>query len=251
MTKAASAPKKKTSLRLHGVIARDIGRAIVSGRYQPGELLGGEIEASEKLHVSRTPYREAVRILAAKGLVESRPKVGTRISSPEEWHLLDPDVLAWIFSGEPSPQVLQSLFELRSVVEPAAAAMAATRRSEKHLALMRDALDQMSAHTLAVEAGRQADEAFHAALLGASGNPFIISLTKGVTAAVGALTEFKQRAVPLRRDPVPDHERVYEAVAARSAERARKAMSELIRLAIMDTPIQLSERARKTRAAGG
>src|SRR6188508_1143918 len=87
-TAAASAkPSSKTnarsrrkSLRLHGTIARDLGVLIVSGRYKPGEIMNGEIAASDRLHVSRGAYREAVRILAAKGLVESRPKVGTRIS---------------------------------------------------------------------------------------------------------------------------------------------------------------------------
>ena len=91
----------RKKLRLHGSIARDLGVQIVSGHYEPGHVLDGEIEASERLEVSRTAYREAMRILAAKGLVESRPKVGTRVSPQARWHLLDPDVLSWIFAGEP------------------------------------------------------------------------------------------------------------------------------------------------------
>src|SRR3546814_13664740 len=73
-------PEGRKLLRIHGTIARDIGIRIVSGRFQPGEVLNGEVEASDRLRVSRTAYREAVRILAAKGLVESRPKTGTRVS---------------------------------------------------------------------------------------------------------------------------------------------------------------------------
>src|SRR3546814_6993652 len=76
------------------------------------------------------PYREAVRILAAKGLVESRPKTGTRVSPQAKWHLLDPDVLSWIFEFEPGDDLLASLFELRKIVEPEAAALAAQRRTE-------------------------------------------------------------------------------------------------------------------------
>ena len=68
------------SLRLHGTIARKLGIEIVSGQYKPGDLLVGEIASSEQFEVSRTAYREAVRILAAKGLVDARPKVGTRTS---------------------------------------------------------------------------------------------------------------------------------------------------------------------------
>ena len=59
--------------RIHGTIAHDLGVAIVTGHYRPGEILPGEVEFSEQLQVSRSAYREAVRILAAKGLVESRP----------------------------------------------------------------------------------------------------------------------------------------------------------------------------------
>jgi DNA-binding FadR family transcriptional regulator len=234
----AGAPSHRKSLRLHGTIARDLGVLIVSGRYRPGHVLDGEVEASERRKVSRTAYREALRILAAKGLVNSRPRVGTRVSALEQWHLLDPDVLSWAFSGEPEPEVLHGLFELRTIVEPAAAALAAARRDQKHLDTMRRAVDAMALHTLNSQDGRVADKDFHAALLRATANPYIVSLTNGVTAAVNALTEFKQRIAPLKRDPVPDHLRVYDAIAAKDAEGARAAMTELIRLAIMDTPIK-------------
>jgi DNA-binding FadR family transcriptional regulator len=230
--------KPHKALRLHGSIARDIGVLIVTGRYRPGHVLDGEVAASSQRRVSRTAYREAMRILSAKGLVSSRPRVGTRVSPLEEWHLLDPDVLAWAFSGEPEPEVLHGLFELRTIVEPAAAALAAVRRHQVHLDSMHRALQAMSKHTLNAEEGRAADKEFHAALLMATANPFIVSLTNGVTAAVNALTEFKQRIAPLKRDPTPDHWRVYDAIAAKDGEAARAAMTELIRLAIMDTPIK-------------
>lgn len=238
-------PAASGSLRLHGSIARDIGVQIVSGRFRPGQVLDGEVEASSQRRVSRTAYREAMRILSAKGLVHSRPRVGTRVSPREQWHLLDPDVLAWAFTGQPRPEVLHGLFELRTIVEPAAAALAASRRNQKQLEQMRLALDDMARHTLHVEAGRTADQEFHAALLAASGNPFVVSLTNGVTAAVNALTEFKQRIAPLKRDPVPDHFRVYDAIAAKDADGARDAMIELIRLAIMDTPVSMRPRPAK------
>jgi DNA-binding FadR family transcriptional regulator len=239
------APKKlhssvgisQRSLRLHGTIARDLGVAIVSGRYKSGDILDGEIASSEQLRVSRTAYREAVRILAAKGLVESRPKVGTRVSPQEGWHLLDPDVLTWIFEGNPNDALLKALFELRRIVEPAATALAAARRTQRHLTAMRRALDGMAQHTLQVEAGRRADQEFHAALLHATGNAFLASLTKGIVTAVEETTIFKQRNSPLIRDPVPDHIKVYEAVAAGDQEAAHHAMNDLIGLAYLDTPI--------------
>jgi DNA-binding FadR family transcriptional regulator len=223
-------------LRVHETIAREIGLSIVAGRLRPGHVLDGEIEAASQRRVSRTTYREAMRILCAKGLIHSRPRTGTRVSSISDWHLLDPDVLAWLFSGMPRPEVLHGLFELRTIVEPAAAALAATRRTQMHLTGMRRALDAMELHTLHKVQGREADKAFHAALLAATANPFVISLTNGVTAAVNALTEFKQRLAKIERDPVPDHLRVYDAIAAKDTDAARDAMIRLIRLAILDMP---------------
>jgi len=209
---------------------------IVSGRVQPGAILSGEIEASERLRVSRTAYREAVRILAAKGMVEARPKFGTCVSERSRWHLLDPDVISWIFSAEqPDEQLLEALFEMRTIVEPAAAALAAARRTETQLLALRRALDRMAENTLAGELGQQADRDFHSVLLEASGNAFLVSFTSGVAAGVAWTTIYKHRRGPLSRDPIPDHRRVYDAVAKGNPGAARKTMATLIRLALLDT----------------
>jgi len=212
--------------------------AIVAGRYAPGDLLDNEIASSEQFAVSRSAYREAVRILAAKGLVSVRPKVGTRVNPRSSWTLLDPEVLDWIFEGAPDREVLNSLFELRKVIECAAAQLAAQRRTRRHLEAMRTALERMARETLATSEGRQADLDFHHALLEATRNPFIISLTTGVSAAIRTTTLFKQRDRPLRRDPLPDHWRVFAAIAARDRHKAQDAMRELIDLARLDTPVR-------------
>ncbi len=247
-TARVNARARRKSLRLHGTIARDLGVLIVSGRYKPGDILNGEIDASDRLQVSRTAYREAVRILAAKGLVESRPKVGTRVSPQDRWHMLDPDVLSWIFEFEPEELLMSNLFELRKIVEPEAAALAAVRRSDEQLEAMQKALAGMAQHTLASEAGRLADQEFHSAVLRASGNAFIVSLTSGVGAAISWTTIFKQRHNPLRRDPVPDHVKVYEAVKAADPKAAHAAMLNLIDLAQLDTT---NSRKPKAKASAG
>jgi DNA-binding FadR family transcriptional regulator len=242
----------KRPLRVHGTIAREIGLAIVSGRLRPGTILDGEIEASTRRKVSRTAYREAIRILSAKGLVSARPRTGTRVSAVVEWNLLDPDVLAWLFSRTPRIEVIHGLFELRTLVEPPAAALAATRRRREHLEDMRRALDDMARFTVNTAEGRDADRAFHAALLAATANPFVISLTNGVTAAVDALTQFKQRMSKSGlRDPVRDHVRVYEAIAAKDPDAARAAMLRLIRLALDDMPARRRPKPPSRPSAGG
>jgi DNA-binding FadR family transcriptional regulator len=227
-------PAAKAILRIPGIIARDLGVKIVSGRVKPGTVLDGEVAASGQRQVSRSAYREAIHILVAKGLVQSKRKTGTRVNDRSLWHLLDPDVVSWIFQVEPDKDLLINLFELRKIVEPEAAALAAQRRSPRHLKLMAAALEGMAHHTLVKKEGRDADQDFHTALLEASGNLVLGSLTRSINSAVTWSTVFKQRFEPLKRDPVPDHRKVYDAIAGGHPSAARKAMAELVDLAYFD-----------------
>ncbi|HWK36488.1 FadR/GntR family transcriptional regulator [Sphingomonas sp.] len=234
---ATASPRQPrgTGRRLHGAIAQKLGTAIVSGRYAPGDVLSGEVAFSEELDVSRSAYREAIQVLAAKGLVLSRPKAGTRVLPRERWNLLDPDVLAWVFAEEPDPQFVRALFELRAIVEPAAAGLAAERRDRADLKAIRDALATMRRHTLATEEGRAADRQFHAAILRATHNDALIVMSASIGAAVNWTTQFKQRARALPRNPIPDHVRVQEAIAAQDVAGATAAMRLLVDLALDDT----------------
>lgn len=244
MTRAARNEAVKLPLasggqRIHGSVARDLGVAILAGRYAPGEVLPGEIEFSEQLKVSRTAYREAMRTLGAKGLVESRPKTGTRVSPRNRWNLLDPDILAWTFEAEPSESFIRDLFELRMVVEPAAAALAAERRTGLDIARMGHALEEMAVNGLDTAAGRAADQAFHHTILEATRNGPLITLSSSIAAAVTWTTIFKQRRQALPRDPMPDHRTLYEAIVSGDPAAARVAMTELVRLALADTELSM------------
>lgn len=221
-------------LRIHQSIARKIGIAILNGTYEPGSTLGGEIEASERLGVSRTAYREAIRILIAKGLIESRPKAGTHVLPRRRWNLLDPDILAWMFSEKPDRNFVRDLFELRGIIEPEAAALAAERRTDAHLAAMKVALDGMRVHGLACGDGQAADQDFHSTMLEAAGNDALTSLIGSVGAAVRWTTHFKQSNSPLPRNSLPEHEAVHHAIAAGDAAGARRAMQILLAYARAD-----------------
>lgn len=237
-----SSPKKLGSERLHGAIARDLGVAIVSGNPPPGQTLSNEIEFSERLAVSRSAYREAVRILAAKGLVESRPRTGTRVLPVARWNLLDPDVLAWMFESEPSEAIVDGLFELRLIVEPAAAALAALRRTDEDLGQMREALEAMERMTLRTDEGRSADRDFHQAILTATRNPPLISLASTIGVGVRFTTLYKQRKRKLPPDPMPDHWAVFRAIEAGDEARAKAAMEALVTSALAQTAQALKSR---------
>lgn len=237
--KPARRPAVRSKERLHGSIARKLGVAIVSGRIEPGETLDNEIDSSEQMSVSRSAYREAVRILAAKGLVASRPKRGTQVRPQSDWHLLDPEVLAWAFESQPSHDFIVGLFELRLIIEPAAASLAAERRTREDLARLRDVLERMERHGLANSDGQSADREFHDAILAATRNPALVALSSSIGAAVRWTTIFKQRKRRLPRDPVPDHRRVFQAIESGDSEAARAAMQDLVSLALADTQLSM------------
>lgn len=229
------ATSRGSGRRLRGAVAHYLGTAIVSGSIEPGSRLTGEVENAEALNVSRSAYREAVQVLTAKGLVASKPKDGTRVLPRSNWNLLDPMVLAWAFSGEPDPEFVRDLFELRAVVEPAIARLAAERRDKEDIRQMKKSLSDMRSHTLATEAGRAADREFHEALLRAARNEVMMSLAASISSAVNWTTIYKQRSRALPRDPVPDHVRVFDAVVEGDGEKAAQAMQALVDLAHEDT----------------
>lgn len=231
--------RTETGLRIHQAIARDIGTAILSGDFAPGAQIGNEIDQAEARKVSRTAYREAMRILVAKGLLESRPKAGTHITPRERWNLLDPEVLQWAFSGKPDIAFVRDLFELRRILEPAAARLAALRRSDANVADMAAALDAMDRLGLGSAEGQAADQQFHRVLLAATGNDALASLSSSVGAAVRWTTHYKQQASRSPRSAVPEHRAVLTAIADRDEEAAAQAMEQLLDLAFADMAVAL------------
>jgi DNA-binding FadR family transcriptional regulator len=245
---AAPAPERSTEVqplvcwerrdigrRLRGAVVHHLGTAIVTGGHKPGDVLPSETEGCSGLNVSRGAYREAIRMLAAKGLVNSRPRIGTVVQPRRNWNLLDPDVLTWTFSGEPDITVVRSLFELRVMVEPWAAMIAAERRTRRDVKAMRTAFAGMARYGLDHPAGQAADCAFHHAILMATGNDYLAVLANSIGAAVSMTTQFKQRVRALPRDPIPAHRRVLDAIVAHDAAAAAAAMRWLVDQALEDT----------------
>ncbi|MGH6762405.1 MAG: FadR/GntR family transcriptional regulator [Phyllobacterium sp.] len=232
----------KTTHRLHNHIAGELGSGIVSGVYAPGDVLPGEIEFSERLSVSRTAYREAVRMLAAKGLVESKPKIGTRVNARSRWNLLDQDVLGWLFGlDSPDQDLVRDLFEVRRIIEPAAAVLAAQRHGETDATDMASALSLMEASSATSEEGMRADRAFHEAIFRATGNQVLMSLSDSICAIIDWTTRFKERRDGALRSGVIDHQRVHDAIVSGDGRRAELAMIDLLQLAFEDVRLTIEE----------
>src|SRR5579871_1858553 len=111
--------------QLHEHVIEEIGKGIISGEFVQGESLPAEEELCRMLGVSRTALREALRVLASKGLLEPKRKVGTLVKSSAHWNFLDANVLSWLLAAGDADRVISELYELRQLVEPVAASLAA------------------------------------------------------------------------------------------------------------------------------
>lgn len=157
---------------MHAQIVQDLGMHIVSGRFKPEERLLMEATLCEEYKVSRSVLREATRVLSAKGLVISKPKVGAVVRPRVQWHLLDPDVLTWLMQSTPHSEFFNTLAGVRRILEPEIAAMAATTATDADIATIEKAyLGMETANTH--ETLLQADLDFHQAIADATRNDLL------------------------------------------------------------------------------
>jgi acetyl esterase/lipase/DNA-binding FadR family transcriptional regulator len=235
--------------RSHGSLAHKIATAIIKGEMAPGELLPNEEKASASFGVSRSAYREAMRTLAAKGLVVALPKVGTRIAPRAAWLLLDPDMLDWHFQAEPSESFVRDLFELRNAVQPTAAILAAQRRDDQDVSHLADALARMARTGPNSGGWLNAIVSFHNGVLSATKNEAIASLSPAISTNIrwSMKLQMSLPSLKLVRDPVADNARVFETIAAQNSKEAGHAMASLIDAALVDT-LENLKRIRKARS---
>ena len=189
---------------LHGRVIHELGLRIVSGSLPPGCSLPNEGELGAELGVSRTVVREAVKALLAKGLVEVRPRTGTRVRPRRSWHLLDPDVMAWQFETvEGTAQDLRELCDVRAAIEPSAARLAAERRTDDERAQIDAHCRRMEAAVAEPMALAVAEADFHAAVVDAAHNAllsYVNAVTRVALDATDAPSDPTPAAMALRRD---------------------------------------------------
>jgi GntR family transcriptional regulator, galactonate operon transcriptional repressor len=219
----------------HGRLVQELGLGIVRGAHAPGDVL--DLEGLEReFGVSRTVIREAVKVLASKGLLDSRQKLGTFVMDPARWNRLDPDVLRWRFATGDEPVLLDRLGEVRMMVEPAAAALAAERRSAEDIEAMAVALADMARHQTSGDTGAfvAADVRFHHAVLSATGN----ELVAGMALIIEVGLEVRDALVHAVQAPsaasVAAHRAVLDAIVSRQPADAQHRMRRLLEQASQD-----------------
>jgi DNA-binding FadR family transcriptional regulator len=212
---------------LHNQVIHELGRLIVSGELAPGEGLPREELLAERMNVSRTALREAMKVLSAKGLIESRQKTGTRVRDTVHWNQLDADVLAWRCASMPTEDFVEKLVEMREIIEPAAAAAAARRRSAEQLARIDAAYAAMDAASN-LDEWAEADLAYHEAVLHATNNELMISLFSVIETALGTYFVLSARTAGNFKYSLPHHKKVLDAIRRRQPEVARQAMDKMV-----------------------
>jgi DNA-binding FadR family transcriptional regulator len=213
---------------LHEQVARTLSLRIIRREIEPGTVLPNEDALCRQFDVSRTVIREAIRVIATKGLVQVRPRIGTRVCNPAQWELSDSVLLKWRMESEPDIKLVQDLAELRNMIEPMAAGLAAERASESDIAVMTEAYADMEAATT-IDEHIGADIRFHLSVIEASGNDLVVSTLRPVIEnMLGSSFRRFIRSLEKTKQSLPVHKAVLRAITDGDSRGAILAMHKVI-----------------------
>ena len=242
--RAAAEPAKESRPKSHGDsnerslyarVAATLGREIVAGVHPAGSILPTEPEMLARFSVSRNVLREAYSVLAAKGMIAARPKVGTRVRPVAEWNALDPEVLAWHFQAAPTEKVVEDLFTVRQMIESPAAALAASARSPATLLRLQEAYERMVKYRNGEGDLVAADLDFHMAILEGRDNPFLAALGALINTSLQAVFKYSWRgAARIQSERLIQHEVVLDAIRDGDPKKAHRLMTVLLEDSIGD-----------------
>jgi DNA-binding FadR family transcriptional regulator len=157
----------------HSFVINELGLGIVTGKFPTGSILPRDAELMDMYGVSRTVLREALKTLEAKGMVEARPKVGTRVAPKNRWAYFDQQVLLWLFEGGFDGPLVAHFFSIRKLIESEAVKLACRNRTADHVRTMYYWIQQMSISRGVSESFALANLELHQIFLTASQNPLM------------------------------------------------------------------------------
>lgn len=225
------------------MVVEQLGFLIASGEFKAGDVLPNADELSGRLGVGRSVLREGLKVLSGKGMIEARPKTGTRVRPRSDWNHLDPDLLAWRYAS-PSLDDVASIFDLRRAIEPMAAALCARKATPEQIARIDAILREMEATADDSERFAGPDLSFHQALLRFTGNELIASLASVVEMALLISFQLSDDNYAGQRHSLPLHRAVLQRVEARDEEGARLAVIALLNDAEADVRRVLERRSK-------
>ncbi|MBN7795271.1 FadR/GntR family transcriptional regulator [Parahaliea mediterranea] len=224
---------KKRSSRGHVTATVDIlGSRIISGIYKEGEALPIEQVLADSLDVGRNALREAVKVLSGKGLLVTAQRSGTRVRPRDEWNMLDPDVLGWHAKPEfASEKFMLELIELRCLIEPRAAELAASRATREDVSQILSAYEEMASYGSHQQERLDADIAFHSAVLKASHNSIISHFKHAISTYLKAHVDLgKEVSGAADQEDLEQHRKIAWAIATGKPEEAYSVSVEMLDL---------------------
>jgi len=233
---------------LHAQVAREIGLRVLEGELAAGTVLPNEAVLGMEFGVSRTALREAIKVLESKGLVEVRRKTGTRIRPRRDWNALDPEILSWLFSGPGFAAGLPDLLELRLIVEPAGARLAALRATPANLQEIEEALAGMEAAVADAESSIEFDLLFHMAILEATHNAFMRPFGALIQEALRASFRLTNKDRLAYERSLKRHRDVFDAIKAKDPDAAEATMRLVLNRTSEDIERSLPNAAKKKTA---
>ena len=209
---------------LHVQVAREIARKVISNELPQGSIIPGEMELCEQFGVSRTSLREAIKLLASKGILESRPKIGTRVRAREYWNFLDSQLLDWVVGIDNKESVYRDFLSLRKAIEPEAAALAALNASAEQRIMLSATFQKMhniaTAEVFDQSAWTEADMAFHRLVFLSTGNSFYLPFANVLCTM---FKSFISHSSEEGGTCIAEHKDIYDAIMAGQADKARAA----------------------------
>jgi GntR family galactonate operon transcriptional repressor len=226
--RAKSAEKRSKPGRIQAVL-ETLGREIAQEIIPAGAILPPESDLEARFGVGRGVVREAIKTLSGKGLISVQPRHGTRVLPRRDWSLLDRDVLSWLIGrDEPDVELLLAIQEVRSIIEPAAAALAATRATKsdrQHIIAALRAMESSDSQASATAA----DKAFHLAILDATHNPVLQGFRGAIDTILSAVFVVAVDSVDgWFEDNLPNHAATARAIEEGNAKKARNAMEKVL-----------------------
>jgi GntR family galactonate operon transcriptional repressor len=221
-------------------ILRDrLARQIVEGTLKPDDILPNELTLAREHGVSRTTIRDVLRSLEEKGLLERKTYVGTRVRSIHSWNLLDDEVLNWSCGVMSQRRFFSSLMELRMIIEPQAAALAAIRANDADLRAIQDAFSWMNLDNQRIDP--KGDVAFHQGIIKASGNMFLAQFGGAIRAALYHTIYLSGKEAINQPGSIENHRQVLNAIENRDARSAYAIMIRILDMTVSDLGLPPSE----------
>lgn len=226
--------------RLHEQVLDALVERIVAGEFASGDSLPSEADLCEAYRVSRSSVREALRVLAEKGLIEVRHGLGTRVNAPEHWDFMDALILSTRRKSGSMTPIINDLHEAREIVECEAAALAAQRADDQDRARMQAALEQMLAAIPDPDAFAEADFAFHRAIIEATRNRVLLRMAAPIRELLEYTIQVTTSIPGALQRAYDDHLAIYRAIQRRDCAGARRAMHEHLERARANFATQLT-----------